>query len=187
MSDTRRDEIITSASADRMLGRVSPIYGNSYVGLWMFEAIGREYDLTWDIIRTLPDQLFPETATWMLGLWEQRYGIQPGIGSITERRNRVLLKRSGQRPNNPARLQRTLEMISGSSVRIVNNIAPYTFGVYITASPSSDITDKVKAEIDRVKPSHMSYNVIFDQSTQVQILAVGVFSYGKKFTIRQVN
>ena len=37
-----RDVIITSPTAEKMLKRVSPIYDDSYVGLWIFQAIGIE-------------------------------------------------------------------------------------------------------------------------------------------------
>ena len=57
MSDTLRDEIITSKTARADAQRGCRIYDNSYVGLWIFEALGREYDRTWEIIETMPAQL----------------------------------------------------------------------------------------------------------------------------------
>ena len=37
----------TSQSAQRMMSRISPIYGKSYVGKWLFQVMGLEWDDAW--------------------------------------------------------------------------------------------------------------------------------------------
>jgi len=39
-----RDTILQSESAKKMIEMVTPIYDESYIGLWMFEIIGRKLD-----------------------------------------------------------------------------------------------------------------------------------------------
>lgn len=70
MDATQRDIILKSESGNRMIDTVSPIYEESYVGCWMYEIMGREYDKLWDIIKSLPSQLFPESVTWAIELWD---------------------------------------------------------------------------------------------------------------------
>ena len=41
-------------------------YDNSYVGKWLYEVMGQEYDTAREIAEDILNQLFPETATWGL-------------------------------------------------------------------------------------------------------------------------
>lgn len=170
--ETLREEIITSETAERMVGRVSPIYDQSYVGLWLFEAIGREYDMLWDIARTMPDQLVPDTATWTIELWELRYGITPHEGqTLEERRRAVKLARSVPSPFNPASLQRYIKNLTGRDSEIVDNVSSFTFGVYITQSDTMGNTDldRLISYINRHKPSHMSYELGMQSVSEILV------------------
>ena len=56
-----------SESAKNMIASVSDgFYDNSYVGKWLYEVMGQEYDTAREIAEDLINQLFPETATWGL-------------------------------------------------------------------------------------------------------------------------
>lgn len=167
-----RDSIITSKTAERMLGRVSPIYDNSYVGLWMFEAIGHEYDQLWEIVNSFPDQLFPESATWSIELWERRYGIVPIEGqSLETRRQRVLAMRSTPKPLNPFQVESYIRIMYERDCEVVDNVGSYTFGVYIIATdtPKELNVRDITAYLDRHKPSHMSYELAFEAATTINI------------------
>lgn len=169
---TLRDTIITSKSADRMLRRVSPIYDNSYVGLWMFEAIGREYDKLWEIVDTLPDQMFPETTTWAIELWEKRYGIIPAPGlSLEERRRNLASRRVSPRPFIPALLEWYILTQTGRTSEVADNIRAYTFGVYITSDGGLNNveTSQIRTYINRNKPSHLSYDLAFQALSTIGI------------------
>lgn len=169
MSDLK-DSILTSITARRMVDHVSPIYANSYVGLWIFEAISREYEEAWGLIRTLPDQLFPETATWAIELWEQRYGIERDESlPIEERRRRVILKRSVPRPMNPQALIAMLFNITNRITEYQEHTGPYTFGVYLNNTPGGLLVDfdAIMALIRRHKQAHKSFDLAFQSSATV--------------------
>mgnify|MGYP001100743238 FL=1 len=54
----------TSNSARKMLGYVSDgFYDESYVGKWIYQVMGLEYDRALEMVKDLPAQFFPETAT----------------------------------------------------------------------------------------------------------------------------
>lgn len=170
MAETLRETIISSETADRMLDRVSPIYDNSYVGLWMFEAIGREYDKAWYIVRTLPEQLFPETVTWAIELWERRYAITPQPSqTIEERRAAILAARTIPAPFTPAVLEKFIYNLTGRSSQIVSYVRPYTFGVYIENTEGMKNADvaAIVNYINKNKHSHMSYDLVFQSSAEV--------------------
>ena len=186
MEATQRDKILKSEAGNRMADNVTPIYDNSYVACWIYEIIGGEFDKLWDALESLPNQLFPETATWSLELWERRYHLPVGVGTIQERRNNVMLKRGNNLPLCPARLENVLSLICGCTVKVVDYIAPFTFGVIIESSPSQEITKMVKQEIDRQKPSHLSCQISYESSAQSKAMNVGYISYGRSLhEIRQ--
>ena len=85
----------TNPTALRMLSRISPIYDRSYVGKWIFEVMGADMGDVRLRFEELRAQAFPETATWGLMYWEQRYGLPVGSGlaDIEARRRRVLGRR----------------------------------------------------------------------------------------------
>lgn len=186
MSDTLREDIIKSEAAERMLNTVSPIYDNSYVGLWMFEAIGREYDILLSLIESLKTELFPDTATWMLELWEKRYGlaVNPSL-SKEERRRRIKLKQTPGGAFNPRKVENLAEAVTGFSARVEENIAPYTFAVYLTTTGTND--EGLRRSLNRVKPSHLSFVILYEESVTGEFMTgIGMQSY-KHFELQQVN
>ncbi len=174
MADTLRDQILTSPSGQHMIDRVSPIYDDSYVALWMFQAIGLEYDKLWYIARTLPDQLFPETATWAIELWEQRYGIAPQESwTLEERRKRIIAARSIPKPFTPAILERYIYNLTGRAAVVDEHTGPYSFHVTIV-SQEGELPlnlNEVERWIKSHKPSHMSYTFSCQCEAKVSIHA----------------
>lgn len=71
------EQILTSESAKRMIDYVSPIYGKSRIGLWLFQIIGLELDDVKEICDDIYDQIFVSRATWSLPYWEKAYEITP--------------------------------------------------------------------------------------------------------------
>ena len=179
MSETRRDSILKSTAGQRMLGTVSPIYDDSYVALWIFEAMGREYDGLWAIIDELPAQFNPATATWAIGLWERRYGLTtPSAETLELRRINVQLKRSNHPPMSPASLASILEAITGNPAHVTDNVGTFTFGVGITTQ-SKEVIRQVIETVDRVKPSHLSYDITNTQYHDSKY-HVGAYSMRRK-------
>lgn len=58
------EQILTSESAKQMIDYVSPIYGKSRIGLWLFQVIGLEIDDVKTICEDIFDQIFVDRATW---------------------------------------------------------------------------------------------------------------------------
>lgn len=145
----------TSEAAVRMMGRISPIYDRSYVGKWIFQVMGAEMDFVRDRYLELRDQAFPETATWAIQYWEQRYGIIPNSeDTLQTRRNRILAYRSLRVPMNPARMQKIVRDYSGLESEIDENTDDYTFTVLLLQGPTwTDPSGAVK-RLHEVKQTH---------------------------------
>ena len=145
----------TSTSAVRMMSRISPIYGKSYVGKWIFQVMGMEVDDIRLRYGELKDQAFPETATWGLPYWEQRYAITPTAGqTIEERRRAILTKRNTREPFNPVKVEQIIRTMTGCTAHVTEDVAPYTFKVEIVPGGGDFDFDAVFQKLRRIKPSH---------------------------------
>jgi len=149
----------TSPSAQRMMSRISPVYDNSYVGKWLFQVMGLEMDDLRVRLDELSLQIFPETATWAIHLWENRYNITPNPkDSLETRRQALIVRRSIRSPMSPARVEEILHNLTGKTVDCVENVEPYTFSVVIHDLSDNDVNIKSVYEcLWCIKPSHQSF------------------------------
>ena len=151
--------ILTNEKAQEIIDYVSPIYGNSYVGLWIFQAIGTVLGEVCAIAEQLRYETNPTTADLLLDYWEMEYGITPDTSLTKEqRRAKVTAKTQGQGPCNAARLRNAVSAaLGGVEVDIVENVAQNTFLVNIREAVESIIP--AVAVIERMKPAHLVYQI----------------------------
>lgn len=160
----------TSTSAKKMLSYVSDgFYDKSYVGKWLYEVIGIEYDKAREIIEELSAQFFPETATWGLKYHEIKWGLPEREGiPYDERRKQIYRKRDDRPPMTPWRLEKALKNEIGFEVRIsdIHDSGEYgyipshpnVFKVYLIGEGTLD-KKKVFEILSRLKQSHTTYVV----------------------------
>lgn len=181
----------TSQTALRMMSRISPIYDRSYVGKWIFQVMGMDFDDVRLRFEELRLQAFPETATWGLTYWEQRYGITPtSEQTIEERRRAVILKRNAREPMNPSKVERIIQTMTGFTAKVTENVADYTFSVEIFSDGSGLDFDTVFSKLKRVKPSHqrMALYIASDAGVQIRPKREAYsFPYRMAGTYPQVN
>lgn len=165
----------TSPSAQRMMSRISPIYGKSYVGKWLFQVMGLEWDEAWMRFDELRAQAFPETTTWAIEYWEERYAVIPKPGSTLEERRRNLIAKRGIRsPMNPARVEAIIGSMTGKTVDCAENVAPYTFSVTIEGAESGAVDlEEVYKRLYQIKPSHQTFVLISKAIEQKQTIFLG--------------
>lgn len=164
------EQFPTSPTAVRMLSRISPIYDRSYVGKWIFQVMGLDFDDVRLRFEELRLQAFPETATWGLTYWEQRYGITPSeTQTIEERRRAVLVKRYSREPMNPAKVEYIIQTMTGFSAKVTENVADYTFSVEIFSDGGNFDFDAVYSKLKRIKPSHQRMLMYLTTTVGIQI------------------
>lgn len=162
----------TRELARDMMGMISPIYDNSYVGKWIFEVMSVPLSLAQDTINELREQAFPETATWSLPYWEQSHGLPTNEAlSIEERRSRVISKRNYRKPMNPARIEMLLKELCGRDVKLIENTAPHTFEISVSPGTSEAGLDQIIKLVNEVKQAQKSFRVVFDTPTTIKIRA----------------
>lgn len=151
--------ILTNETAQRIINFVSPIYGNSYVGLWFYQAIGTVMGEVCEIADRLSYETNPATAELLLDYWEDHYAI-PRDSSLTveQRRLRLTAKTQSKGGCTPARLAAAISAaLNGVEVEIVENVAKNTFLINIRSYVESIAPAVAVAE--RMKPAHLIYQV----------------------------
>lgn len=160
----------TSESAKKMLSYVSDgFYDESYVGKWLFQVMGAEYDKALEIVEDLPAQFFPETATWGLMYHEIKWGLPVRQNLPYEERRRLIFqKRDCRAPMTPYRMERYLEDATGFDVFVADchDSGPYgyvpphpnVFKVFFVGSETLDAKNVCKI-INRLKQSHTIYEL----------------------------
>lgn len=151
--------ILTDKMAQEIIDWVAPVYGNSYVGLWMFQAIGTLIGEVRGICEALMYETSPATATLLLDQWEDQYGL-PRDSSLTieQRRARIVQKRLSHGPCNPATLAMAVSnALGGVQVHIKENVSRNTFAVILAEEVADDTP--ARAVLDRMKPAHLIYEI----------------------------
>ena len=180
MSKPDLDGIIRSPSAETFLRMVTKgFYDNSYIGLWMYEVIGREWDEMRKWTEGLKDEINPQTCTWSISIWEWVYGIKTDETLQLEyRRKRILAKVIETKPVNLEIIRSGVAKITGCDVDITDFAKPYSFALKIHMQEEGDAFsyESVREYIRIVKPSHLAaflkwmFLVIIDSTKLEQFL-----------------
>lgn len=151
--------ILTDATAQKIIDYVSPIYGNSYVGLWIIQAIGALLGEVKGICSDLMNETTPATSTLLLDYWEDQYGlISDRRLTFEQRRNRIVQKLLTRGPCNPAVLAAAVSTaLGGVRVDIEEHVAKNKFAVVVSESVD-DITPALEV-LEKRKPAHLIYEI----------------------------
>lgn len=152
------ESILKSPKSREILGWMPMVYDEAYVFLWLLETIGQELDDIESWSEEFQEQVVPQTATWTIPYWEEKYGIasNPEM-SIEKRRERIVLKMQERTPMNPYRLEEILSKVTGAAVEIQENTGKNRFTVCFQGGLEA-FAVAVK-EINRVKPAYTIYTM----------------------------
>lgn len=160
----------TSESAKRMLHSVSEdFYEKSYVGKWIYQVMGLEWDEVKNKLDEIPYQFFPETATWGLIYHEIKWGLPVRENlSYEERRKLIYQKRDYRAPMTPYRMEEYLNNATGFKTFIadINDPGEYgwqaphpnVFKVYFMGEGTLN-SKKAYELLNRLKQSHTTYTI----------------------------
>ena len=151
--------ILTDKTAQEIIDYVSPIYGNSYVGLWIFQANGTLLGRVQEICSALMYETTPVTSTLLLDYWERQYGLGKDTSlTVEQRRSRIVQQILTRGPCNPAVLASAVSSaLGGVQVDIEENVGKNTFAVYI-GSAVEDLTPAIEV-LEKRKPAHLIYRI----------------------------
>ena len=170
----------TNKTAQKMMKTVSPIYDKSYVAKWLYQVIGIEMEQARQFFEELRLQAFPETATWGIVYWEQRYHIASDDSlPLQERRRRVIAKRGRRGPMNPAKMEQLVQDVTGRLVEVTEQNEAYVFFISIFSGESDVDYQGFIKKVKSSKPSHLSFIALFETDVSLNIRADSQrFSFG---------
>lgn len=168
---TRDNAEVFDRSAE-MLRYVPGYYRESKFYNAQNTAKGYEFDILRTIIDDFYYQFNPQTATWCLGLWEELLGIKSENRGIEERRTNIMANIMLLPKITPISLERLISSVTGTKVRVINNVAPYVFAIdiYTEEKPTYINYDSVVNLVEDVKPAHLAYETYFSFPVKVSIL-----------------
>lgn len=177
--------ILTNETAQRIIDYVSPIYGESYVGLWLFQVIGLVLSDLNAVAVKLRDETNPITTDILLDYWEEHYALQRNSSyNNDQRRARLLSKIQERGPCNPTRLADAVSAaLGGVPVDITENVAQNTFLVNIRESIPSLVP--AVAVLEKRKPAHLIYQIRVATQTvsDVDIKTAIAITHSEKFIV----
>ena len=175
------EEILSCEESRRMVNMVSPIYGESYVGLWLFQAIGAELDRLRVFLEELELQLNPATATWMLPEWEKRFGITPEVDWTTQqRRDAIISKRRLTAPITAKKLEDICSALVGARVDIDENTGKNKFTVYVRDNVTVEQFKAAADAIEQAKPAHLIYDLNIAERNDAPVAIYTAFGAAQK-------
>ncbi len=153
-------EILQSPKAQKIIDYVSPVYEDAYIGLWIFEVIGRELDWMARYCEEYGFQVVPNTATWALKYYEQMYGIQTDESLPLEiRRAKVLTRIWDKSPPNPKRLAKIASLAANNApVEVIEITGKHRFILSTKDIHDKNLIKTVRSVVDERKPAHLYYD-----------------------------
>lgn len=150
---------ITTLKPD-LMQYVPKYYYKSSVVQNLFDAESDELALLNWHTKDMASQLFVDTATWGLALWEKQLGIYTNISkSYAERRETIKARMRGGGTSTKAMIQSVAESFSGGEVVIIEDSANYAFTVqFVGVKGIPPNMQGLIDALDTVKPAHLAYS-----------------------------
>lgn len=150
-------QILTNPKAQEIIDYVSRIYGESYVGLWMYQAIGTVLDQLYQTSEQMMSETSPVTADVLLKAWENEYNIPVDTTlTVQQRRGQILAKLQSRGACTPYRLEKAVSSaLGGVQVEVTERTGKNQFTVNIRQVVDSIVP--AVAVIERMKPAHLIY------------------------------
>ena len=167
------ETILKSPEAQKIMDFVSPVYGEAYVGLSLFNAIGTVLDDLDEFPERMKEQTALQTVSeeWALHYWEEQYNIYPEKDWDFRTRKKNLMEKMGNHFYNPRKIENILSIMTGYKVELIENTGKNKFDVLIRGYVE-DLTN-IKIFIDKVKPAHLIYEIRISEFFETE---VGMFT-----------
>ena len=164
------EQILTSEIGQQIIQRVTNKYGNSYVGLWLFQIIGMSNDEVKAMVEDLKNQTLPVNES----------------ESVEQRRQNIIEKRRRRNAMNPARIEEIISAMTGAAVRMDEYYAKNRFAIYISSIPSLVDELSVRKKLKVIKQSHKVFDIFYEQAIKGDIYIGGIIQKSKEITLEEV-
>jgi uncharacterized protein YmfQ (DUF2313 family) len=133
-------------------------------------------------IKDLINQLFVNTATWGLSIWEEEFNIKINtFDSYEIRRSRIIAKKKGQGTFTKAFVKNLAESFENGIVEVIEHNEDYYFTIKFTGTKGipPNLQD-LKDVINELKPAHLGveYEFTFTTWGEVKTITWGTVKTG---------
>lgn len=140
---------------------ITSIYDDCKIMIQVYEALGVQFDNVNYMFEDILKQIFPQTATWGLELWERRLNLPTNESENMEnRRGKVIAKIQSKVTVNPETMAIITKNFTGADIKIIEWLKDWTFAVQ-TDAKNMNKAFEIHKIIKRIKPSHMAYVLQF--------------------------
>ncbi len=155
------EEILTGSKAREILSWLPPVYSDAYVFLWLLREVSGSIERMEQWATDFANQTVPQTATWSIPYWEERYGIISNENlSLRQRRNQIVNKRRTRAPMPPKKIADIITNLTGVETKIEENTGKNHFTVVSSGYIPPKIMKAVRKELNQLKPAHLIYDII---------------------------
>lgn len=156
--------ILTNEKAQEIIDYVSQIYGESYVGLWIYQAIGTALGNIDQIANQLMNETTPVTTTLLIDYWENEFGLTPDSRlTIAQRQSRLIDNIKSRGAITPEKLSSAVSAsLGGAAVAVYERTGTITQS---TASTSNNGTVTLLTEANTSAESNGNVTIISPASS----------------------
>lgn len=173
-------------NAKRLINYISPIYRRSLIMQSVFESIAEENSIESILTDDILNQLFPQTATWGIEIWEKAVSINSNPNEdINVRRARVIATLQQETTITPYILSKLVANFTDMPCRILENYESYTFQVILDGNENKNSVDieKLFDYIDILKPAHLGYNIKINYKANDEIFIGSTLNNCNAYTL----
>jgi hypothetical protein len=158
-SNFSNDEILSKAPA--LMPYLPEYYYNSDVTKNVLNSQAYEIGKFLVTMEEVQKQLYIDSATWGLDVWEKAYNLTPGVNdTYTDRREVLKAKIRGQGTTTKQMLKNTAESFSGGEVDIIEDSTNYLFTIkFVGAKGIPQNMAGFLNMIEDIKPAHLGYDI----------------------------
>lgn len=136
----------------------------------VIDALAREAERYLTLTQETGDQLFVNTATWGLSLWERRVGIKvwddddPDLPTDAVRRQAILTKLLSNRAVSGAEFRAVIDRYTTSySMRMIHTgLGEGTLEITLAFDGDSEEAIILESVLDAIIPAHLNVNVQYE-------------------------
>lgn len=158
---TLKETMLHSETGKMLFEWITSIYDDCKIMIQVYEALGVQFDNVNYMFEDILKQMFPQTATWGLELWERRLNLLTNESENMEnRRGKVIAKIQSKVTVNPETMAVITKNFTGTDIKIIEWLKDWTFAVQ-TDAKNMNKAFEIHKIIKRIKPSHMAYVLQF--------------------------
>ena len=178
MYKTLKEQLLKSETGKELFSQITEIYDECKTMIEIYEAYGRQFDNLEIMIDDIALQLFPQTATWGLALWEKRFKLPTNVDEdYNERRKKLMAKIQSKVTINPETMAAITKSFTGAEIEVLEWIKEYTFGIMSDVEYISKAVE-INRIIKHIKPSHMAFLVMFSLAETKSIYIGAITTVG---------